>query len=135
MVSTAQIQIRFAIHMHEVRTNSLPSSYSLSCLVVSFAGGWLWSMIRTSLWRLQEDDEVATRMCFSSFCADFKSHSQLSEKAEVEAKSIAANRFNRAFEVVDLRLLEEIKSRVLNGIVHALKDYIRGMGGVGKIHV
>ncbi|KAK8661003.1 hypothetical protein V6N13_051905 [Hibiscus sabdariffa] len=83
--------------------------------------GWLWSMIRTSLWRLQEDEEVATRMCFSGFCADFKSHSHLLEKAEVEAKSIVENRFTRVSKVVD--------------IVNALKDdnlNIRGMGVVGK---
>ncbi|KAK8995076.1 hypothetical protein V6N11_069525 [Hibiscus sabdariffa] len=38
--------------------------------------------------RLQEDDNVATRTCFSGICVDFRSHPQLSEKAEVEAKSI-----------------------------------------------
>ncbi|KAK9032518.1 hypothetical protein V6N11_056778 [Hibiscus sabdariffa] len=75
--------------------------------------GWLWSMIRTSLWILQEDEEVAMRMCFSGFCADFRSHLKLSDKAEVEANSIAANRFNRVFEVVDLRLLKEIKKSSL----------------------
>ncbi|KAK8661007.1 hypothetical protein V6N13_051909 [Hibiscus sabdariffa] len=46
-----------------------------------------------------EDEEVAMRMCFSGFCADFRSHLKLSDKAEVEANSIAANRFNRVFEV------------------------------------
>ncbi|KAK9032501.1 hypothetical protein V6N11_056761 [Hibiscus sabdariffa] len=79
------------------------------------------------------EPEVATRMCFSGFCADFRSHLQLSEKAELEAKPIAANRFNRVFEVVDLRVFRETRSRVLNGIVDALKDYIQGMGGVGKM--
>ncbi|KAK8995078.1 hypothetical protein V6N11_069527 [Hibiscus sabdariffa] len=88
--------------------------------------------------RLQEDEEVANRTCFSGFCADFKSHSQLSEKAKVEAKSIVENRFTRVSKVVDLRLLKEIRSPVLNGIVNALKDdnlNIQGMGVVGKMNL
>ncbi|KAK8604835.1 hypothetical protein V6N13_082304 [Hibiscus sabdariffa] len=52
---------------------------------------------RSTYMRLQEDEEVATRMCFSGFCADFRSHPQLSEKVEVVAKSIAANRFDKSF--------------------------------------
>ncbi|KAK8655085.1 hypothetical protein V6N13_107677 [Hibiscus sabdariffa] len=57
------------------------------------------------------------RSCFAVFCPDFKSASQLREKAEVS--SIAENRFDR----------------VSNGIVDALKDHedILEMGGVGKI--
>ncbi|KAK8604839.1 hypothetical protein V6N13_082308 [Hibiscus sabdariffa] len=56
-----------------------------------------------------------------------------SEKADVEAKFIAANRLNRVFVVVDLRLLKQIRSPVLNGIVDVLKDYKQGMGGGGKM--
>ncbi|KAK8655074.1 hypothetical protein V6N13_107666 [Hibiscus sabdariffa] len=57
------------------------------------------------------------RSCFTVFCPDFKSASQLREK--VEASSIAKNRFDK----------------VSNGIVDALKDHkdIHEMGGVGKI--
>ncbi|KAK8604837.1 hypothetical protein V6N13_082306 [Hibiscus sabdariffa] len=69
--------------------------------------------------RLQEDEE-------------------LSEKAKVEAKSIVENRFTRVSKVVDLRLLKEIRSPVLNGIVNALKDdnlNIQGMGVVGKMNL
>ncbi|KAK9027318.1 hypothetical protein V6N11_067156 [Hibiscus sabdariffa] len=45
------------------------------------------------------------RSCFTVFCPDFKSASQLREK--VEASSIAKNRFDK----------------VSNGIVDALKDH------------
>ncbi|KAK8697460.1 hypothetical protein V6N13_113608 [Hibiscus sabdariffa] len=57
------------------------------------------------------------RSCFAVFFPDFRSASQLREKAE--ASSIAENRFDR----------------VLNGIVDALKYQkdILEMGGVGKI--
>ncbi|KAL4319032.1 hypothetical protein GQ457_18G004230 [Hibiscus cannabinus] len=84
--------------------------------------------------RRMKIEEVAMRF-FSAFCPDFKSYSQLSEKAKVKAKSIAENMFSRVFEVVDLRVLKDSRIRVLNGIVDALKvDNLNthGMRGVGK---
>ncbi|KAK8655086.1 hypothetical protein V6N13_107678 [Hibiscus sabdariffa] len=57
------------------------------------------------------------RSSFAVFCPDFKSASQLREKAE--GSSISENRFDR----------------VSNGIVDALKDFEHTleMGGVGKM--
>ncbi|KAK8995074.1 hypothetical protein V6N11_069523 [Hibiscus sabdariffa] len=60
------------------------------------------------------------------------------EKAEVKTKSIAENMFNSLFEVVDLIVLKESRTRVLSGIVDALKDdnlNTQEMGGVGKMTI
>ncbi|KAL4318968.1 hypothetical protein GQ457_18G004270 [Hibiscus cannabinus] len=133
MVSTAQIQLQFACS--EDLDHPLPLDFRSTCMRYVQTHFPLLIPLAVLLSRLPEDEEVAMRMCFSGFCADFRSHPKLSEKAEVEANSIAANRFNRVFEVVDLRLLKEIRSKVFNGVVDALKDYIQGMGGVGKIQV